>query len=100
MFSLTYNPTPAPQHGQTSDPRTRDQGSRPYRLPGPVYPGQGGVPRGAEQIHHSQREGPRAGRRHPHPPRVGERSQEAEIIMTGFGPILCAVIITMCADVQ
>merc|ERR1712027_114394 len=70
---------PTQNHGQQSDFGPRDQGARPHRQPGPVYPGEGGVHRGAEPLHHPQREGPRAGGGHPHAARVGARGQEAQM---------------------
>merc|ERR1712111_68829 len=49
------------------------------RLPGPVYPGQGGVLGPTDPINHPEREGASQGGRHPHPPRVRERGQETQI---------------------
>ena len=49
-------------------------------MAGPGPAGEGGVHRGAEPLHHPQREGSRAGGRHPHAARVGARGQEAQIV--------------------
>merc|ERR1712154_27982 len=72
---------PKTQDGQAipTPAGSRPQGSRPYRLPGPVYPGQGGVLGPADPIHHPQRQGTRQRGRHPDPPRVRERGQETQI---------------------
>merc|ERR1712115_751690 len=74
-------PKPSSQDGQSSQTPAgpRPQGARPYRLPGPVYPGQGGVLGPTDPVHYPQRQGTSEGGRHPYPPRVRERGQKTQI---------------------
>merc|ERR1711872_968461 len=83
------------QDGQAIPPPagSRPQGFGPYRLPGSVYPGQGGVLGPADPVHHPQRQGPRQRGRHPHPPRVRERGQETEIEMPFDKVITTAILL-------
>lgn len=67
------------QNGQTERSRSRGEGPGPYRLPGTMYPGQGGVHRWDQPSDHQEREGTRAWWRHPDPSRVWAWSQETAI---------------------